>query len=554
MKVRSGFGAAAAAALALWLCGAGASCGGGGAGDFLLLPSFPPPIPLTAADADLVVRRAAEAIDAPGLVVAVVDRIGDVLAVWTRNPAATAIDRDLAVSLARTGAFMSSSQGPISSRTLESIATFHFPAAFGAPTPLSNPFAYDFSRLAPQRATTGVANTAQGPLWQIFATNRGAPLAGAGLTTAETGVETLYLPGQDFPPATRLDGSAPGPGLTYLPGGLPLYDRGGAGGRVVGGVGVYGASPEACEYAAIKGAQGAGTVGDENFYFDAPPAGAIFLVGVLLPYVAQTTLPAGFGAGSFPGGGAYAVDPFAFGVFPARPDPVGYLIGPRADPLGGLTAPEVDQIVQQGIATANGTRAAIRLPVGSACKMVFVVTNVDGLVLAAYRMTDAPIFSLDVACAKARTMAYYAGPTLDPLDAVPGLPAGTALTTRTLGFLSQPFFPPGLDGAAPGPLFASVAQFNQNPAQFDRLGRAPYRPGLQSGMVFFPGATALYDASGTLVGGLGVSGDGVEQDDYVTAGASLGFEAPPAIRADLHAYQGVALPYYKFPQLPGPGG
>lgn len=542
--------------LAVVVCAVLASCsGGGGAGssDALILPTFAAPIPLTAADANLVVRRAAEAVDSPNLVVAVVDRIGDVLAVFARNPAASVDDQNRAVSVARTGAFMSSSQGPISTRTLEFISTSHYPATFGSPAALPNPFGFDFSKLSQQRPTTGVANTPQGPLWQIFTSNRGAPLAGAGLTTAETGVETLYLPGQDIPHAAKIDGTSPGPGLTYLAGGVPLYDRGGAGGRLVGGVGVVGASPETCEFAAVAGATGTGAIGDENFFFAAPPQGAIFLVGVLLPYIGQTTRPPGVLAGTFPGTGVYTVDPFAFGVFPARPDPFGYLIGPRADPLGNLTQAQVDTIIQQGVATANGTRAAIRLPIGSATKMILVVTNNDGLILAAFRMQDAPIFSLDVACAKARTMTYYAGPTLDPLDAIPGLPPGTAVTTRTLGFVTQPFYPPGIDGTSPGPLFASVAQLNQNPAQFNRTGRAPFRPGLQSGMIFFPGATALYNSGGQLIGGLGVSGDGVEQDDFVTAGASIGFEAPPAIRADQFSFNGVALPYYKFPQLPGPG-
>jgi hypothetical protein len=53
------------------------------------------------------------------------------------------------------------------------------------------------------------------------------------------------------------------------------------------------------------------------------------------------------------------------------------------------------------------------------------------------------------------------------------------------------------------------------------------------------------------VGGLGVSGDGVEQDDLVTAFAAGGFEPPEAIRADQFFFNGVRLPYYKFPQNPG---
>jgi len=56
--------------------------------------------------------------------------------------------------------------------------------------------------------------------------------------------------------------------------------------------------------------------------------------------------------------------------------------------------------------------------------------------------------------------------------------------------------------------------------------------------------------NGILVGGLGVSGDGVDQDDYVTSGGTGGFEAPANIRADQIMDQGVRLPYFKFPRNP----
>jgi hypothetical protein len=52
------------------------------------------------------------------------------------------------------------------------------------------------------------------------------------------------------------------------------------------------------------------------------------------------------------------------------------------------------------------------------------------------------------------------------------------------------------------------------------------------------------------VGGLGVSGDGVDEDDYVTNGGAAGFEAPTNIRADQVIDQGVRLPYFKFPRNP----
>jgi hypothetical protein len=67
--------------------------------------------------------------------------------------------------------------------------------------------------------------------------------------------------------------------------------------------------------------------------------------------------------------------------------------------------------------------------------------------------------------------------------------------------------------------------------------------------VFFPGSVPLYK-NGVLVGGLGVSGDGVGQDDYVANGGSAGFEAPANMRADQVTIQGVRMPYLKFPRNP----
>ena len=71
----------------------------------------------------------------------------------------------------------------------------------------------------------------------------------------------------------------------------------------------------------------------------------------------------------------------------------------------------------------------------------------------------------------------------------------------------------------------------------------------KSGVVFFPGSVGLY-RDGVLVGGLGASGDGVDQDDYVTNGGATGFAAPTQIRADQILIDGVRLPYLKFPAVP----
>ena len=162
------------------------------------------------------------------------------------------------------------------------------------------------------------------------------------------------------------------------------------------------------------------------------------------------------------------------------------------------------------------------------------ITDQDGEFLAIYRMPDAPMFSVDVAMSKARNAYYFS--TREGYEVLRGLassstehyswepdpPAGKgwAITNRTLSYGGQPLFPPGIDlekSATPGPWFDLFAYDTQNPCT---EGPGPSRGGNrafqnQSGIVWFPGSAPLY-RNGELVGGLGVSGDGVEQDDFVT--------------------------------------
>jgi hypothetical protein len=79
---------------------------------------------------------------------------------------------------------------------------------------------------------------------------------------------------------------------------------------------------------------------------------------------------------------------------------------------------------------------------------------------------------------------------------------------------------------------------------------ADQRTANQNGIVFFPGSTPLY-INGRLVGGFGVSGDGVDQDDVVTFLGARNFLPDPTIgRADQAFYRGVRLPYQKFLRNP----
>src|ERR1041385_9222125 len=82
----------------------------------------PPPIcsegaALTAAEADAVVKAAAAALNVNTATIAVVDRVGNPLALF-RQPAAGATNHDQALGVARTAAFFSHNMAPLSSRTV----------------------------------------------------------------------------------------------------------------------------------------------------------------------------------------------------------------------------------------------------------------------------------------------------------------------------------------------------------------------------------------------------------------------------------------------------
>src|SRR5439155_11299752 len=90
---------------------------------------------LNNADVQAVVEAAAASVTEP-LVIAVVDRAGDILAIYRKASAPTmsignfgtvVSANELAVALARTAAFFSNNQAPLSSRTVRFISGVHFP-------------------------------------------------------------------------------------------------------------------------------------------------------------------------------------------------------------------------------------------------------------------------------------------------------------------------------------------------------------------------------------------------------------------------------------------
>jgi len=445
---------------------------------------------LSAAEVDSLVTSAALAVDGPGLAIVVSDRAGNTLAIY-RRPAATDLTVEKALSLARTGAFFSNQRTPLSSRTVRSISRVNFPE--------------------------GIPNQPAGALYGIENTNRGCDF------------NTAFLPGQAVPQLLNATGTGYSLGIATVPGGLPLF-RGGE--TVIGGIGVAGlASDDTDEYAAAAGAQASGLF----VHTPLPDPGAVYINGFQLPFIAAG-VPAAVHPAPAPGGD-YQVAPRNGSAAPE-----GWLAGPIAG--GNLSVDDITAIVQNAIATASLTRAAIRLPVGTRAAMVISVADLDGTILALYRMPDATVFSIDVALTKARNVVYFSGSARDPRD-LPGVPTGTAVTNRSIGFGAQIFFPSGIWNTQPGPFYDLYLNDLANPCT---QGHQPPN-GNQSGVVFFPGSSPLY-RSGKLIGGLGVSGDGVEQDDFVTAAGARGFEAPLSIRTDQVVLRGVRLPYWLFPRNP----
>jgi uncharacterized protein GlcG (DUF336 family) len=503
------------------------SCGGNGSSSKQTDPPPPAVVPLTAADVTTVVQNAVLSVNAP-MVVAVADRAGNILAVFETTGAPTTSTGnfgqpvpadELAVALARTAAFFSNDQAPLSSRTVRFISGIHFPP--------------------------GVAGTPNADLYGIENTNRGCSLS------------TNFLPGQALSPSRSINGTQPGLGIitgkadisdsepnAVNPGGVPLFKGGPvgtAGVGVVGGVGVVSTSPQIAEFAAFTAAVNSNLLNLSQV----PPPGVVIVGGIALPFVNQTSQPSGTSPGTTVSG-AYEVGPMA-GTLP----PEGYLVGPNAG--SALSQSDVDEIIMNAVATAETTRAVIRLPSGSKARMTIAVSDLDGTILGFYRMADGTVFSADVAASKARNVIWFSSSGVTDL---PGVPSGTAVSNRTVSFGAQPLFPPGIDGSGNGPFFSLYQYDTANPCT-----QGSDTAGNTSGIVFFPGSLPLY-RNGVLVGGLGVSGDGVDQDDFVTGGAvnaACGaggpcgvpdFQAPANIRADQVVIRNVRLPYLKFPRNP----
>jgi hypothetical protein len=74
-------------------------------------------------------------------------------------------------------------------------------------------------------------------------------------------------------------------------------------------------------------------------------------------------------------------------------------------------------------------------------------------------------------------------------------------------------------------------------------------PNLPNGIQIFAGSVPLYK-NGVLAGAIGISGDGIDQDDLISAAGGNGFSPPAGIRSDQIFVRSVRLPFLKFPRSP----
>jgi uncharacterized protein GlcG (DUF336 family) len=482
----------------------------------------------------------------PNSVIAITDREGNVLAVWVvRGGEATDPEIATAVSKAGTAAYLSSNQNAFTSRTAGFIIQQHFPP--------------------------GVINAAPGPL------------VGVGLSNLFfSDINTFRGPGSIivFSSAPAKDGPITpvfGASLDGTPGGVPLYKNG----KLVGGIGITGDGVPGPipgfraenPFIFVGGSdkdEDVALAGQRGFAPDSSiTADNVFINGIRLPYT-NTSKPKaskkkilqGNEDPKYPLIAAPAPFPYPTATFggvtgqvrqPIMTDP---LFPSLIDGQSRLTATEVTNIINFAADRVRITRAGIRLPIGAQMQVFITVVNnpnapgVAPTVLGTFRTGEATFFSWDVAVQKARTVVYYS--TNDFLN----FGFNAAMSVRTVGFLAQCNYPPGIDGQPPGPFNGQQEKFSGllgnhcNPREIRGDPTPALNPALPNGITIFPGSFGLY-RNGVLIGAIGVSGDGVDQDDIVAASGTHDFLAPDSIRADQLIFRATRLPYAKFPRDPG---
>ena len=581
-------------------------------------PATPsPPASLPAADAlsvGDVQRIASQAVgeaQARGLraTIAVVDRLGNVLLVFRMDGARSNFriasgrsvqgglegievlpDSFAAISKAITGAYLSSNGNAFSTRTASQIIQEHF-----NPRERSQPggplFGVQFSQLpcsdlvrrfgdgvpGPQRSPLGLAADAGGlPLYKDGQLAGGIGVISDGLYSLDLNIGNIDADGDELVAVAGSQGFA-----------APIEIR-------ANRITVDGRSLRYLDSESIQ----------------SNPAGA-----PAFPSLAGSAIAVpGYSDGSVRAGASYASSSAGLRADTGAFSNVGgYILvdatdanrfPPQAGSDGLLAGAEVSALLREAMAVANRARAQIRRPAGSTAQVTVTVVDTGGKLLGLVRSADAPVFGIDVALQKARSAAFFSNPfaaaalqSLSPvtyvvpappvrigdyvgaLQAFLGAPQafgdGLAYSTRALGNLARPFFPDGIEGTENGPLSKPAGAWSvfSDGLQLDLaynalVASAAGDPGvgctglaqLANGMQIFPGGVPVYRGS-QLVGAVGVSGDGVDQDDMIAflgiANASAVLDgaighAPRSRRADtlVPTGTGTRLRYVQCPAAP----
>lgn len=579
---------------------------------------------LSTTDVEKILAQAIEEASARRLpaTIAVVDRVGNVLAVFSMQGArATALTRPApngdnsdvqnltvpaaagAISKAVTAAYLSSSGNAFSTRTASQIVQEHFPPGPSTAGLESGPlFGVQFSQLpcsdlstrfgqgfiGPKRAPLGMAADAGGlPLYKNGVVVGGIGIMADGdygfdpntLDIDQDDEEFIALAGTiGFTPPETIEAGRISVDGTFL----RFSDAVAAGLRAAGTPRPFATLASTGSLVVVRGYSNAAIIAGTPYGTEA--SGIRRATSAEFSDTDAFLLTDGKGSARYP-------------------------FRPGSEPSGALTAAEVRVILEEAFLIMKRARAQIRKPLDSKAEVTISVVDTSGTVLGQVRSPDAPVFGIDVSLQKARTAAFFSKTNAasdlqganDPnvskyLSAYSGFLANNsqltgdkAISARWIGLLSRPYFPDGQLNTVNGPLSRPIGQFNPfstglqsalilknlaahlafvtGASSSDTEARCTTLPanaagqnGLQNGIQIFPGAVPIYRGT-TLVGAIGTSGDGIDQDDMISfmglfnASARLGgfSNAPINLRASNIFFPqagNTTLPYAQCPFAP----